>query len=138
MKENDASVTEFLENIDHPDKKEEAYQLLEIFQEVSGYAPKMWGASIIGFGKYHYTYESGHSGVAPLVGFSPRKTRFSLYLLPVEEEDLVDKLGKVKLGKSCVYVNKLADIDLDVLKQMIQSSIKYTKKLYPDRDENSK
>ena len=130
MKENDSSVTEFLETIDHPRKKEEAYRLLEVFQEASGYPPKMWGSSIIGFGKYHYTYASGHSGVAPLVGFSPRKTRFSLYILPIENEDLVDQLGKVNLGKSCVYVNKLADIDLDVLKQLIRSSIQYTKKLH--------
>lgn len=140
MKETEASVIEFIEKLESPKKKEDAYRLLEIFKEVSGYEPKMWGPSIIGFGSYHYTYESGHSGVAPLVGFSPSKARFSLYLLPVEEDkkDLVNKLGKVKLGKSCIYVNKLADIDLEVLKEMIRFSIAYTHKLYPPKESGGK
>lgn len=121
----------FLETIEHPRKKQEVYKLLEIFQDISGFPPKMWRTGIIGFGKYHYAYASGQSGAAPLVVFSPRKTKFSLYILPVEEEDLLNRLGKAKFGKSCVYVNKLADIDLDVLRLMIRSCIRNKKKLYP-------
>jgi hypothetical protein len=132
-KETDNSVTEFIEQVDHPQKKADAYKLLEIFTETTGYPAKMWGPSIIGFGSYHYKYASGHEGDAPLVGFSPRKAKISLYLAACdpERETLLKSLGKFTTGKSCVYINKLADIDVEVLKKLILASIKYLRETYP-------
>src|SRR5690606_39770254 len=108
-----------------------------IFEETTGYEAKMWGPSIIGFGKYHYVYETGHEGDAPLVGFSPRKAKISLYIKTGDPEidGLLDSLGKHTSGKACVYVNKLDDIDIDVLKEMIRQSVSYTQKLYPETSE---
>jgi hypothetical protein len=132
-KETDNSVTEFIEQVDHPQKKADAYKLLEIFTETTGYPAKMWGPSIIGFGSYHYKYASGHEGDAPLVGFSPRKAKISLYLAACdpERETLLKSLGKFTTGKSCVYIHKLADIDVEVLKKLILASIKYLRETYP-------
>ncbi|GFR37041.1 hypothetical protein PRECH8_03370 [Insulibacter thermoxylanivorax] len=94
----------------------------------------MWGTSIIGFGSYHYVYPTGHEGDAPYVGFSPRKAKISLYLMLSEDdrEQLLSKLGKHTTGKACVYINKLDDIDLEVLKQLIQRSVAYLQELYPN------
>lgn len=127
MKENQNSVIEFIENVEHPRKKEEAYILLDIFEEITGYNAKMWGESIIGFGSYHYKYASGHEGDAPLTGFSPRKAKISLYLGTgeLELEELLQDFGKYTSGKSCIYVNKLADINIDVLKKMINHTLKF-------------
>lgn len=134
-KETDDSVIEFIENVEHPKKREDAYKLLDLFSEVTGYEAKMWGPSIIGFGSYHYVYESGHEGDAALVGFSPRKAKISLYLTvaPTKREELLKRLGKHTTGKMCVYVNKLADIDEDVLKEFIAETVKYMNELYPDK-----
>jgi len=106
-------------------KKKDAFELIKIMQEVTHFEPKMWGASIIGFGSYHYKYASGHEGDAPLVGFSPRKAAISLYInIPTENRDeLLSKLGKHKASKGCIYVKKLADIDIEVLKNMISLSL---------------
>src|SRR5687768_10132755 len=95
-KENDSSVLEFIESVDNPGKRGDAYRLLDIFAETTGYPAKMWGSSIIGFGSYHYKYESGHEGDAPLVGFSPRKAKISLYFAPGDEarEELLKSFGK--------------------------------------------
>lgn len=133
-KENENSVYEFIENIEHPRKREDAYKLLEIFEETTGSPAKMWGTSIIGFGSYHYVYPTGHEGDAPYVGFSPRKAKISLYLMLSEDdrEQLLSKLGKHTTGKACVYINKLDDIDLEVLKQLIQRSVAYLQELYPN------
>ncbi|MFD6443443.1 DUF1801 domain-containing protein, partial [Peribacillus sp. NPDC060186] len=126
-KETDSSVIEFIENIDSPKKRADAYQLLDIFTETTGYIAKMWGPSIIGFGTYHYKYESGHEGDAPLVGFSPRKAKISLYFATgdTKREELLKDFGKHTSGKSCVYINKVADIDLNVLKELINQSVKF-------------
>lgn len=134
MKETDSSVIEFIDNVDHPKKREDAYKLLDIFSDVTGYPAKMWGPSIIGFGSYHYKYASGHEGDAPLAGFSPRKAKLSLYFAPEEpeREAQLQRLGKHTTGKSCVYVNKLDDIDVEVLKEMIKQSMEFTKRMYPD------
>ncbi|MCA0989708.1 DUF1801 domain-containing protein [Pseudalkalibacillus hwajinpoensis] len=134
-KETDNSVIEFIESVDHPKKREDGYRLLDLFTETTGYEAKMWGPSIIGFGSYHYKYATGHEGDAPLVGFSPRKAKISLYLAQgePERENALERLGKHKTGKACVYVNKLDDIDLDVLKEMIRQSVDYLKELYPER-----
>ncbi|GAM13023.1 DUF1801 domain-containing protein [Mesobacillus selenatarsenatis] len=132
-KENDNSVIEFIENVDSPKKREDAYRLLDIFTETTGYPAKMWGPSIIGFGSYHYKYDSGHEGDAPLVGFSPRKAKISLYFATgdTEREALLKEFGKHTSGKACVYINKIADIDVDVLKALIHQSVAFLKERYP-------
>lgn len=133
MKETDASVTDFIENVESEKKKADAYRLLEIFKEVTGYDAKMWGPSIIGFGSYHYKYASGREGDAPLVGFSPRKAKISLYLAyeGEEREKLLEGFGKHTKSKACIYVNKLADIDTNVLKVLIKHTVETYQNLYP-------
>ncbi|MFZ3577285.1 DUF1801 domain-containing protein [Virgibacillus sp. DJP39] len=133
-KETDHSVIEFIENVDSVKKREDAYELLNIFTETTGHEAKMWGASIIGFGSYHYKYASGHEGDAPLVGFSPRKAKISLYFATGDEEreKLLGEFGKHTTGKACVYINKVADINEDILTALIDQSITFLKKTYPD------
>lgn len=133
-KPSDSSVIEFIEQIEHPRKKEDAYRLLELFTETTGREAVMWGPSIIGFGKYHYQYATGHEGDAPLVGFSPRKAKISLYVTVDNSErgEQLSRLGKHTSGKACVYINKLDDIDQYVLKEIILSSIAFLEKTYPD------
>ena len=133
-KENDASVIDFIEQVENSRRRADAYTLLDFYSKQTGLPAKMWGSSIIGFGSYHYKYPTGHEGDAMLVGFSPRKAAISLYLAPylVESEKLLDDFGKYKLGKGCVYINKVADIDLDVLAKLIEKSIKFLTKQYPD------
>ncbi|WP_042477343.1 DUF1801 domain-containing protein [Bacillus ndiopicus] len=133
-KETDSSVIEFIEGVDSVKKREDAYALLEIFTEVTGYEAKMWGPSIIGFGKYHYKYASGHEGDAPLVGFSPRKAKISLYFAPGDpaREALLNNFGKHTTGKACVYINKIADIDVDILKALIKQSVVFLQTTYPE------
>lgn len=113
-------------------KKEDALSLVALMQNVSGYEPKMWGPSIIGFGSYHYKYASGHEGDAPLLGFSPRKAAISLYVftgLP-EHEHLLKDLGKFKMGKACIYVNKLSDINQATLINLMNASLNYMRSNY--------
>ncbi|BFH64783.1 DUF1801 domain-containing protein [Paenibacillus azoreducens] len=132
-KETDSSVIEFIEKIDNLKKREDAFKLLDIFTETTGYKAKMWGTSIIGFGSYHYKYESGHEGDAPLVGFSPRKAKISLYFATGDtgREELLQKFGKHTSGKACVYINKIADIDIEILKALINRSVAFLQKTYP-------
>lgn len=134
-KENDNSVIEFIESVETPKKREDAYRLLDIFTETTGYPAKMWGPSIIGFGSYHYKYASGHEGDAALVGFSPRKAKISLYFATGDDkrEELLKDFGKHTTGKACVYVNKVADIDVDVLKALINQSVKFLRETYPEQ-----
>ena len=103
-------------------RRDEGMILLDLMAEVTGEEPRMWGPSMIGYGSYHYRYPTGHEGDAFRVGFSPRKTKLSFYLLTgtPEEEHLLEGLGKYTTGKSCLYVNKLADIDLDVLRKLVK------------------
>ncbi|WP_084242552.1 DUF1801 domain-containing protein [Planomicrobium okeanokoites] len=137
-KETDADVLEFIESVDSPKKREDAYRLLKIFEQTSGYEAKMWGDSIIGFGSYHYRYATGHEGDAPLVGFSPRKAKISLYFATGDEDRqaLLDDFGKHTSGKACVYINKVDDIDVDVLNKLITRSIHFLQDLYPQNLEN--
>jgi hypothetical protein len=123
----DASVKEFLNKVEPQSKREDAFELLDIFKEVTGEDPKMWGPSIIGFGQYHYVYKTGHEGDMCATGFSPRKAKHSLYIMSGFDNynELMDKLGKYSTGKSCLYINKLADIDKGVLKQLIAESYNY-------------
>ncbi|MDN4607853.1 DUF1801 domain-containing protein [Sporosarcina highlanderae] len=134
-KETDSSVIEFIESVDNLKKREDAYKLLDIFTEESGFEAKMWGASIIGFGSYHYVYKTGHEGDAPLVGYSPRKAKISLYFATgdTEREELLKQFGKHTSGKACVYINKVDDIDIGVLKKLISQSISFLRKTYPER-----
>ena len=134
MEQTNVDVREFIEaTVDHPRKKADAYRLLEIFEETSGFEAKMWGPSIIGFGSYHYVYATGHEGDAPLVGFSPRKAKISLYVSvrDPEDEPLLNDFGKHTSGKSCIYVNKLDDIDVEILKKLIVQAISYLEARYP-------
>ncbi|MNW39251.1 hypothetical protein D3C74_163390 [compost metagenome] len=133
-KETDNSVIEFIENVDNPKKREDAYKLLDIFTETTGFEAKMWGPSIIGFGSYHYKYATGHEGDAPLVGFSPRKAKISLYFATgdTEREALLNDLGKHTAGKACVYINKVADINVDILKALIVQSVHFLRETYPN------
>lgn len=131
--ETNASINDFINQITDETKRTDGFRLVEIFQNQTNLEPKMWGSSIIGFGSYHYKYASGHEGDAPLVAFSPRAKAISFYLhLPAEQrEDLLQKLGKTKSAQSCIYVKKLADINLDVLNKLIEVSVKTIKQLYP-------
>jgi hypothetical protein len=133
-KQNDNSVLEFIESVEGDKKREDAYRLLDIFTEETGFHAKMWGSSMIGFGSYHYKYKSGHEGDSFLAGYSPRKAKISLYFAPGDEEreELLKKFGKHSTGKACVYINKVDDIDENVLRELIQSSITFLKKTYPD------
>ena len=116
---------EFIGSVEHDTRREDAETLLELMSRVTGYAPKMWGPSIIGFGRYHYKYESGREGDWLLVGFSPRKANQVIYLMPgyLDLDDHLSRLGKHKIGKSCLYINKLADVDVSVLEEMVQHAI---------------
>lgn len=119
--ETDASVEEFLEGVEHRGRREDAYALLELMRRVTGAPAKMWGPAIIGFGKYHYRYDSGREGDMLRVGFSPRKSNLALYVIfqDAELKRLLASLGKHKTGVSCLYVNKLADVDLQVLESIV-------------------
>ncbi len=123
---NDASVDSFLNTIEDPAKKADSFTLLEMFSKQTGEAPKMWGPSIIGFGQYHYKSErSSQEGDWMLTGFSPRKQSLSLYLSVTGFDDLselLSKLGKHKIGKGCLYINKLEDVDLNILESLIKQS----------------
>lgn len=134
-KETDTSVIEFIESVDNPKKREDAYKLLDIFTETTGHEATMWGPSIIGFGKYHYKYESGHEGDAPLVGFSPRRAKISLYFSPgdTHRDRLLLHLGKHTTGKACVYINKVADININVLTALIKQSVSFLLEKYPNQ-----
>jgi hypothetical protein len=129
------NVPDFIhEFADTEQKRKESFELLELFRKISGYEPKMWGPSIIGFGSYHYKYKSGHEGDAPLVGFSPRKAAISLYVFTGFEshKHLLENLGKFKMGKACIYVKKLSDIDLQKLGTLIKETINYLQTKYSE------
>jgi hypothetical protein len=129
-KVNEASVEDFLNNIPDEKKRKDSFEVLELMQNVTKQPPKMWGDSIVGFGSYHYKYASGHEGDSCLTGFSPRKQNLTIYINGGFEQhhELMQQLGKYKTGKVCLYVNKLEDINLSVLKKLIQQSVAVTKK----------
>ena len=130
----DASVEAFIDAVDHPRRREDARTLLDLIQRVTGEQPVMWGPSIVGYGSYHYRYASGQEADWPIIGFSPRKQNLSIYIMTGFEEadELLTRLGKHKTGKSCLYVNKLADVDLDVLEKLVRTSVAEMKRRYPD------
>ena len=125
------SVSAFIKKLPDAQRQKDAFAIIEIMKKHSGFEPKMWGPAIIGFGSYHYKYESGHEGDAPLVGFSPRKSEFALYIANFNgKEELLKKFGKHKTAKSCVYIKKVDDISIDVLKKMITGGIKHYQAKY--------
>ena len=121
------SVDDFILDIPDSQKREDSIQLVQLMQSVSKEAPKMFGESIIGFGQYYYKYASGHEGYAPLIGFSPRKAAISLYVYTGLEEHrtLVEQLGKYKIGKACIYIKKLSDINTENLTILMQETIQF-------------
>lgn len=126
--ETEISVLDFIDAcVDNEQKKVDSLQLMKLMGEWSGFEPKLWGPTIIGFGRYHYKYASGHEGDAPLIGFSPRKAEFSLYVFsPIEENNhLLADLGKFKMGKACLYVKKLSDINIPILEKLCKATIAY-------------
>lgn len=127
----DNSVIDFINTfVDNDQKKSDSFQLIELMSKWSGFESKMWGPTIIGFGSYHYKYASGHEGDAPIIGFSPRKAAFSLYVYSPTEDSkiLVTELGKYKMSKSCIYIKKLSDINISILEKLCKSSIMYINK----------
>lgn len=122
---NDANVTEFINKVADETKRKDSFVLLDMFSRITGQEPKMWGSSIIGFGKYHYKSErSKQEGDWPLTGFSPRKQNLTLYIMPGFDNyaDLLKKLGKHKTSVGCLYINKLPDVDLGVLEELVKKS----------------
>ena len=128
-KANTASVENFLRKVDDKQKREDSFKILEMMKKITKEEPKMWGPSIVGFGSYHYKYESGHEGDMCIAGFSPRKQALTVYILPGFDkyESLMKKLGKYKTGKSCLYIKKLEDVDQKVLAEVITESVKWMK-----------
>lgn len=124
-----ASVEGFLESVQNARRREDGFAVLAMMREITGLEPEMWGPSIIGFGDYHYKYESGREGDFFLTGFSPRKQSLTLYIMDGLEghEDLLGKLGKHRTGAACLYINKLADVDVDVLRKLIRISFESAK-----------
>ncbi|RRQ46438.1 DUF1801 domain-containing protein [Chryseobacterium sp. SC28] len=124
----EVSVADFINSfVDKDQKKHDSFRLIELMREWSGFEPRMWGPTIIGFGNYHYKYASGHEGDAPIISFSPRKAEFSLYVYTPSDENakLLERLGKYKMSKACIYFKKLEDIDLGILEKLSKSTIQY-------------
>jgi len=126
----DADVHAYLAQVEPARRREDALVVLDMMQEISGEKPKMWGTSIIGFGVYQYRYESGREGEWFLCGFAPRKANLVLYIMGgfLGQSELMSKLGKHKIGKSCLYLNRLEDVDLKVLRRLIKASAAHVKK----------
>ena len=131
--ETQVNVVDFINSfVEKEQKRNDSFRLIELMREWSGFEPKMWGPSIVGFGSYHYKYESGHEGEAPLVGFSPRKAAISLYVYSglKEHEYLLKDLGNFKMGKACIYIKTLSNIDQQKLTLLIKETIKFLQSRY--------
>jgi len=130
--QNDQSVNDFLDSIENENRKADSKEVLKIMKEITGKPPKMWGNSMVGFDSYHYKYASGREGDWFITGFSPRKQALTLYIMAgfKRYDELMDKLGKYKTGKSCLYVKKLDDIDRNALKKLIEESVSYMREKY--------
>ncbi len=128
-KENEGDVVAFLNGVADERKRQDSLAILALMQQVTQMEPKMWGDSIVGFGQYHYKYESGREGDWFLTGFSPRKQNLTLYIMAGFDgyDELMAKLGKHKTGKSCLYINKLADVDTAVLRELVAQSVEHMK-----------
>lgn len=126
------SVEDYLQDVEHDRKREDSFKILALMKEVTGEEPQMWGSSLIGFGKYHYKYESGREGDFFLTGFAPRKQNLTLYIMSgfAEYDDLLGKLGKYKTGKACLYINKLADVDEAILRKLVAKSVEHMRETH--------
>ena len=126
----DASVARFLDDVPDAAKRDDCRTLVAMMEKASGQPPRMWGNSIVGFGSYHYKYDSGREGDWFLTGFAPRKQDLTLYIMPGFEryDDLLERLGRHKTGKSCLYIKRLADVDLDVLEELVTRSVERMQK----------
>ncbi len=135
-KQTEASPADFIASVDHPRRREDGLVLLEFFNDVTGLEPRMWGDSIVGYGRYYYKYDSGREGEFMLTGFSPRKSALSFYVMSGfrNKPEKMKRLGKHKTGRACLYVNKLADIDMDVLKEIILEDLDYMRSKYQTWD----
>jgi hypothetical protein len=131
--ETNNSVDDFLNSVADETKRNDCFQLVKLMQQQTGFAARMWGPAIVGFGSYHYKYTSGREGDAPLVGFSPRAKEISLYFAQdfTEKEELLRQFGKHRTGVGCVYIKKLQDINIEVLAKLITASAGHLKKQYP-------
>jgi hypothetical protein len=129
----DADVTAFLEAVGHPGRRADALALDRLFRDVTGWNPRMWGPTMVGYGQYHYVYASGREGDMLATGFSPRKSNLSIYIMPGYQDysAILARLGKHRHGKSCLYVNKLADIDTGVLEELIRAGLEDLQAKYP-------
>lgn len=126
------SVADFIAAVPDPRRREDAEAVCALIEEATGLAPVMWGPTIVGFGAYHYRYDSGHEGDAALVGFSPRKANLVLYMtLGDDREAMLARLGKHRSGAGCIYVNRLSDVDASVIAEMAQASVAFLKARYP-------
>lgn len=127
------SVAEFLAQLDNEVRRADSEKLVALMQEESGEEPVLWGTAIVGFGQYHYRYQSGREGDFMRVGFSPRKDSLSIYIIPGFESyaSLLARLGKHKLGRGCLYIKRLADVDLAVLKELVRQSLADMQRMYP-------
>lgn len=128
-RKNAASVEEFIAAVENDTRREDAKAVLKLMQKVTGKKPRMWGSNIVGFDEYHYRYASGHEGDMCVIGFSPRAAALTLYVLADfdEKQELLQKLGKHKTGKGCLYINKLADVDVKVLETIIRTTYAWMK-----------
>ena len=136
-RKNDSNVIDFINGIEDEQKRRDCHEVMQIMKEVTGKEPEMWGNGIVGFGSYHYKYESGREGDWFLTGFSPRKQNLSLYIMAgfSQYESLLADLGKHKTGKSCLYIKRLQDVNLDILRKMIDSSVLMIEKKYPKNED---
>ena len=130
-----ADVQAFLAAVEPEQRRADAEAVCELMARVTGRPPVMWGTSIVGFGAYHYRYESGREGDAPITGFSPRKAALVLYVMGgfPQHDELMVKLGKYTTGKSCLYIKRLADVDLGVLEALVAESVAYVRASYDPR-----
>lgn len=127
------TAADFIAAVENPARREEARTVCAMMERITGEPPQMWGPSIIGFGSYHYRYDSGHEGTMCRLGFSPRKAQLVLYILTgdPQQEGQLARLGKHKTGKSCLYINKLADVDMAVLETMTRDALAWMNAKYP-------
>ncbi len=133
-KQNDADVEVFLGSVGNERRREDSFTVLDLMKRITGEEPRMWGAAIVGFGTYRYRYASGRSGEWPRIGFSPRKQSLTVYVMPgfSNHDELLSRLGKHRTGKSCLYINKLADIDMGVLEELIGSALDAMREKHPE------
>jgi nucleoid DNA-binding protein len=131
-KETEASVDDFLNSVENEQKRADCFQVKAWMEAISGESAKMWGTAIVGFGTYHFKYDSGREGDFMKIGFSPRAQNLTLYIMPGFKRypELMEKLGKYKIGKSCLYVKKLEDVDNNILQELITESINYMTNKY--------